>query len=232
MADGISVWVPVISVLAGSVLTGTIQFFMNRQNHLFALEREQKATADRLLNEKQAAEDELQKERHFIATELVFMLEQFAESCADVATDDGEENDDPQPVKEAVAVFPVMDLKDVSGNWRVLPPRLMYRIHEIPVLLSEARMFIEHARETDDSGEYRDFFRERRYQSARLGLKAIILAKRLRKLAKFPGTRLDALPWSAQPVLWDVWRNERRRRAAEAFENRDFSDTEFVEMAP
>jgi hypothetical protein len=54
---------------------------------------------------------------------------------------------------------------------------------------------------------------ERKYLYARLGLKAILQARRLRKLARLPGTRLDATKWSAQPVLWQVWRIERKRRA-------------------
>ena len=54
--------------------------------------------------------------------------------------------------------------------------------------------------------------RERQFQYARLGLKAVILARRLRKLVSLPGTRLEATEWSAQPVLWRVWRKKRKER--------------------
>ncbi len=47
-----------------------------------------------LHREKLASEKKLVQERLFISTELVFMLEQFAESCASVATDWGYENQD------------------------------------------------------------------------------------------------------------------------------------------
>lgn len=42
-----------------------------------------------LRREKQASEENRRREEHFIATELVFMLERFAEECARVAMDDG-----------------------------------------------------------------------------------------------------------------------------------------------
>lgn len=71
MADGISVWVPVISALAASVLTGTIQYFMKWQNHYFALEREEKAMAERLLQEKEVKQEKIDRERHFIAIEFI-----------------------------------------------------------------------------------------------------------------------------------------------------------------
>jgi hypothetical protein len=45
----------------------------------------------------------------------------------------------------------------------------------------------------------------------RPGLKAFILARRLRRLACFPESRLNATPSSAQRVLCNAWRPERTR---------------------
>jgi hypothetical protein len=50
----------------------------------------------------------------------------------------------------------------------------------------------------------------------RLGLKAIILARRLRRLADFPESRLNGMPWSAQRVLWEEWCRERKRHSVQA----------------
>lgn len=88
-----------------------------------------------------------------------------------------------------------------------------------PVLQSEASKAIAYVKEADFPGDYREYFRERRYQYARLGLRTIIQVRRLRKIAGFPETRLAATFWSAQPVLWEVWRIERRRRTKEAAEH-------------
>ncbi|WP_421589703.1 hypothetical protein [Rahnella aceris] len=221
MADGISVWVPVISALAASVLTGTIQYFMNRQNHYFALEREEKAMAERLRQEKEVKQEKIDRERYFIAIELVFLLEQFAEACSNVVADTGENNDDPQPTREPTVNYPELSFTDVSGNWQVLDTRLMYRIRELLVLQREARNAIAYAYECDSDGECKDYFRERWYQYARLGLKAIIQVRRLRKMAEFPDTRLAISEWSAQPVLKEMWRIERRRRAKASLEYRE-----------
>lgn len=56
-------------------------------------------------------------------------------------------------------------------------------------------------------------FQERRYQYARLGMKAALLSKRLRKLNHMPSSRIDASEWSVQSVLWEQWRKGRKRRS-------------------
>lgn len=188
-----------------------------------------------LRRERAAAEDKLARERYFISTELVFRLERFAEECARVAMDDGEfvpPAAGAQCEREPTVILPKINLDDTTGDWRVLPPLLMYRIRELPVIQSEANRMISYAGENDSPPDYSEYFHERQYQYARLGLKAAIQAKRLCRLSGLPDTRLNATQWSAQPVLWDVWRIERHRIAKDAIDNRDFSDTEFEDMAP
>lgn len=222
MIGGISVWVPVISVLAGSLLTGTIQYLINRQNHYFALQREQKAAAERQRNEKQAEENKQQRERIFIAAELVFLLEQYAEGCARVAADHGDDN--PQTEREPTVNYPMLNLTGVSGDWRVLSRLLMYRIRELPVLQNEAKRTIEGVAEYDFPPFYSDYFRERQYQFSRLGMKAVIQAMRLRKAVGLPESRLKDTEWSAFNVLWKVWREERKKRAAEHIRNQSWNE--------
>jgi len=176
-----------------------------------------------LRREKLAAEDKLQRERYFIATELVFLLERFAEDCAGVATDDGEY--DASGEREPITDLPVLMLDDVKGDWRVLPALLMFRIRELPILQHESRRMTAGAGEYGIPPEYKSYFQERQYQYARLGLKAIIQARRLRKSAGLPDTRLDAANWSPQPAMWTVWRRERRRRAAEAIRSAQWDKT-------
>lgn len=163
--------------------------------------------------EVKAAAGKRDEERLFISTELVFLLEQFAEGCARIATDKG--HTDAQGYTRSNETTPDIDLSVVSGDWRVLPPRLMYSIREIPILQKGADRLILATEENDDPPDYFRTFHERQYQYTRLGLRAIIQARRLRNNAGFPATRLDATKWSAQPVLWNVWRLERNRRSVQ-----------------
>lgn len=160
--------------------------------------------------ERRAADEKLDRELLFVTTELIFILEDYAEGCARVATDSGEDN--PQGEREPVSAYPELDLSDADGDWRTLPALLMYRIRELPVMQKESIRAVQEVGEYDHAPYYTDTFRERKYQFTRLGLKAIFLAKRLRALVGLPKSRLDASEWSAQPVMWKVWRRERRRR--------------------
>ncbi|PAX81063.1 hypothetical protein [Citrobacter sp. TSA-1] len=163
--------------------------------------------------EAKAAACKRDEERLYISTELVFLLEKFAEDCARIATDTG--RTDAQGFNRSSETTPDIDLSVVSGDWRVLPPRLMYAIRELPVLKEWSDREIAGVEESEGPPDYIQTSLERQYLYARLGLKAILQARRLRKLASLPGTRLDATKWSAQPVLWKVWRDERKRRAQE-----------------
>jgi hypothetical protein len=165
-----------------------------------------------LHREKLASEKKLVQERLFISTELVFMLEQFAESCASVATDWGYENQDGISVPQTPT--PVIDYSTIAGDWRALPGRLMYQVRGLTVLKSTSDRIIDDAEYY--APDFEEFFSERQYQYTRLGLKAVILARRLRRLVGFPETPLNASPWSAQHVLWHEWRKERHRRAEQA----------------
>ncbi|HDG0630733.1 TPA: hypothetical protein PFA69_004885 [Serratia marcescens] len=196
--DSASLWPQIITAVSstGAALGGVYLA------HYFTRQREERAAAA-----KQASE------RLFIATELVFLLEQFAEGCTQIATDQGEP--DQQGEYSPAVKPPELIVLDVSGDWRTLPPLIMYRVRALPILQSEARRDIAAASEHSCPPYHKEGFQERQYQYTRLGLKALLLSRRLRKLAGLPDTRLDATEWSAQPVLWQVWRRERNRRALE-----------------
>ena len=211
---GAGIWGNVATGLITGLLTGGITLTGIWLTHHLTLKRE-----------RQASEDKLKKERHYIATELVFMLERFAEGCTQVATDSGWNAAPVQSEAEAYADYPELNLTDVSGDWRILEPRLMYRIRELPVLQDEARRAIAYAAEIPAPPSHEDYFRERQYQFARLGIRAVILAVRLRRATGLPGTRLTGHDeWSAVSRLWKVWRCERRRRAAEAVSNKPWHE--------
>lgn len=208
-ATGISEWMPVIQTLSGAFIAGSVAIGVSWLNHHFARAREERAAAERQRHEQTVANDKKATELLFIASELVFLLEQFAQACANVATDQGYQNQERVTVPEVAT--PKLDYSVVSGDWRVLPVTLMYKLRELSVIQSGSDRTI--AAVDCFAPDFDEFFAERQYQYTRLGLKALILAIRLRKLAQFPATRLDATTWSAQPVLWKSWRLERNRRA-------------------
>lgn len=210
MADGFSEWLPVISTLSGGVLAFCAALVVNKINHKYALERETLAAKERQRQEQLLAEDKRQKELLFIATELAFLLEEFADKCALVAADNGKLNQ--EGITVATEYPPDLVLTQVTGDWRVLPVKLMYRIRELPVLKNEAGRYVSSAYENDWPPDYSHAFWERQYQYSRLGLKTVFAAIRLRKIAGLPPTRLDITEWSALPVLWRLWKQERQRR--------------------
>jgi hypothetical protein len=161
--------------------------------------------------EERTANAKLASERLYIATELICLLEQYADGCARVATDSGEP--DEEGIYMPVENLPELVITNISGDWRTLPPRIMYRIHELPVLQNEVRRHVAAYYDYYWEPPYHSpYYRERQFHYARLGLKAVILAQRLRKLVGLPGTRLEATEWSAQPVLRNVWQKKGKER--------------------
>ncbi|MGQ6002018.1 hypothetical protein ACUNHW_25110 [Serratia sp. IR-2025] len=193
--DSPGLWPQIITgVLSAGAALGGVWL-----THYFARRREERAAAAKLASE-----------RYFIATELVFKLEDFAEACAAAAQDEGKP--DERGYWRATTRVPPLEFDDVTGDWRALPASVMYRVLEFHVLQPEASGAIDHAFGHDSPPDYSWGFRERQYQYARLGLRALFLAKRLRKITGMPSSRLDKYDWSPQKKMWQCWRTERKSR--------------------
>lgn len=204
ITQGTGIWGNVATGLITGLLAGGITLTGIWLTHRFTLQRE-----------RQASDDKLERERLFIATELITLLEQYAEDCAAVASDDGEPFYEPNRQEERVAKtsFPVpLNFETVSGDWRSLPADLMYRIRELPVMRNEAMRAIEDGWENSSPPDREYYFSARQFESSRMGLKAIHLARLLRRLCKLPRSRLNKSAWSAQPVMLRVLRHERKQR--------------------
>lgn len=70
-----------------------------------------------LNREKNASDNKIQRERYFIATELVCLLERFAQGCVDPAHESGYV--DPQ-----YRGIPEFSYERITGDWRSLPRNL------------------------------------------------------------------------------------------------------------
>jgi len=151
----------------------------------------------------------LTQEQYFISTELVFLLERFAEECIPVACDTGTFDDEDGRLTSGT-VFPKFDYSGVTGDWRSLPPRLVYRLRELTVMQEESQRLIHLSFEWDDLMEPTESFSIRQYQAVRLGMKAKIQAEHLRRLCSMPaGARLHDQK-TAGAALWRLWRKHRK----------------------
>mgnify|MGYP000779566166 CR=1 FL=1 len=214
----VSVWVPLLSGLGGGAITGILSFLLAKQNHRYTLDREEKAADKRQLQALQLEEDKRHKELTYISTELIILLEQYAENCAAVAVDDGELLHEPgrEPERASSTSLPApLNYEKVTGDWRSLPPVLMFRIRELPLLRTNAMGAIEDASANSTPPDHSEFFSARQYEFSQLGLKAIHLARQLRRECGLPSSRLNASSWSAQPVMLNVLRRERKLRLRE-----------------
>ncbi|ATF95381.1 Uncharacterised protein [Cedecea neteri] len=189
--------------------------------HVLARHREKWAIQEKIHLEQKKTDREQAEELCFIGSQLIFMLESFAVSCADVAIDKGkkEESDDrrAQVVIIPGTEIPEISLTRVEGNWRVLRAWDMFRIMALPGMLLDARTHIvnrsEHLSWGADSAE---LLRIRAYYSTLLGLRASSLARQLRKQCGFPPSSLSEGRHSATLVLL----KERKRQVKQGLSER------------
>jgi hypothetical protein len=142
--------------------------------------------------------------------------------CAAVAIDDGEIFYQPNRQEERVPAtsLPIpLNYETVTGDWRSLPPVLMFRIRELPLLRTNAMGAIEDAWTNSTPPDHRELFSARQYEFSRLGLKAIHISRQLRRECGLPSSRLNASSWSAQPVMLRVLRRDRKLRLRDDLES-------------
>lgn len=206
---GIAIWIPVLSSLTGGFFGVCAALLANRQSHKYALERDVKAAAERLLRDKEAQQDKIDKERYFLATELVFKLERFGEESVSPAKDKGDHEDE-YGYSISNSQMPELAFEDISGDWRSLPPQLMYRLRELEVLVAESKNAISDAYEFDDPPNFTGAFFTRQQYAVKLGLQAFILAAKLRRLCSMPAIRRQGNSWFAPQQLWELYRKQRK----------------------
>lgn len=158
--DSASLWPQIITAVssAGAALGGVCL------THRFTRRREERAAAD-----KAAAE------RLYIATELVFLLERYAVAWVALKWHRIHE-------LHANNKIPVLDLSVVNGDWRTLPPHLIFRLRLLETYQTELSLRIE-------QGKFNDYLPVSiplTLESVNTGISAFILAAKLRRYVELP----------------------------------------------
>lgn len=187
---------------------GGVALIISKINHRFAQEREEYSAAERRLMYEKDFEEKMVKERYYIATELVFMLERYGEGCIPVAEDSGHNVND-KGYSIANSCLPVIALDHIKGDWRSLPPRLLYRIREFEFISSESHRHIDISFAYDDPPDFSHSFFTRQRYAAKLGIRAFILSTRLRKLCNMPISSFTSRNSTSPHLLWKLYKKHR-----------------------
>lgn len=157
-------------------------------------------------------------ERAHVTVQLVLLLDQFASECASVAGDDGTWHGqrDQDGRLHAQVDEPRLDYSGIKGEWKSLWPDLIYQVHDLALQQTYADKTIRN--DFDESFPPDDDlpFETRRYEYARLGLKAYALASHLRDRADLPTRTWDS--WDPISYLREtVQRIDESRQASVMF---------------
>ncbi|MGP6489457.1 hypothetical protein [Duffyella gerundensis] len=204
--QGPGIWGNVVTGLITGLLTGGITLAGIWLTHRFTLKRE-----------KLAAADKLGKERYFISTELVFLLERFAQACVEPALEVSNLDEEGHII--TLHDFPLFDYSTVTGDWRALPDELIYKLSEFPIKHEEARRSVSLAEKTIASAND-IFYGELQTQCSHLGVSAINLSRELRKLCGMPEDDLSKYTWSAWKVLDGIYQSCQRNFVRDMYKKR------------
>ena len=169
-----------------------------------------------------------ERKRHasYLAVRLVCILDEFRNLCVEVVADDGtyhgERNPDGNLCPQIAAPDGISFPDDV--DWKSIDVSLMYRILALPSRITTCNKeiyFISHA--IASPPDFEEYFEERQYRYASLGLDAVDLAEKLRHTYDIPDCEFE--DWNPVESLRDKkteierLRSERKRQHAAILRN-------------
>jgi hypothetical protein len=139
-----------------------------------------------------------------LAILVVAHLDSFVDDCVQVAFDDGTSEGRPagdgHTFSQATVSLPTLDLLSLDVDWKVLPATLMYNVLGLPHRVQQIATRLQ-APGFDDPPDFSEFFHERQYRFAVLGLEVSKLARELRTHAKLPAPHGEAAEWDRDALL-------------------------------
>lgn len=158
----------------------------------------------------------LSRDQRYAALRLVAILEIYAESCLEVAADDGEMVDtgngwdarEPALGKPKLAQFPD------NIEWKSLEVGLTYRTLRFPVRIAESERSINFVFDViAGPPDYDEGFEERKFRYAELGLDAQTLADEFRKKYKLPPDDAKGRSDALRDIIRDI-EGQREKKSA------------------
>ena len=120
-------------------------------------------------------------------------LDTFISGCSEIVGDNGQVDRD--GYSHPRSIYPTFDPLKLDVEWRSIPPDLLFDIQDLPYQVLFAEGAINDASEyAATPPDYEEFFEERQFQFARLGMHCIAIANRLRAHAKL-SPRPKAYQW-------------------------------------
>ncbi|MBR2174473.1 hypothetical protein [Sphingopyxis sp.] len=142
-----------------------------------------------------------QENGQFFAVRITAALDEYAQKCVAVVSDDGTSEGRPagrteqgEVYYEAQTTSPEPPIFPDDIDWQSIPFKLMYRILALPNTARDTDRYIANSSEYSFPPDYDEFFSARQEGYAHLGLEALKLIEDLRNEFDFPD-----LP----PKFWD-----------------------------
>jgi hypothetical protein len=132
---------------------------------------------------------EHKKNGEYLAILITSMLERYVAECAEVVSDDGLYHGQPNSNgnRETHTTPPSFKPLSVQVEWKSLPANLMNDVLSFPLEIESANAKIDSVSEyVATPPDYEEFFEERQYQHALLGIRASKLSALLRTHASLP----------------------------------------------
>lgn len=200
-------WIPVLVALIaaavslfGVFLSGRLALSRERETlaHKDSREREEK----RILNERHAA---------YLAGVVAGPLENLSSACEAVAFDHGRE--DESGYTYSTTETPTFDPEKYQVEWSVLPGSLMFSLLDLPHKIRQAHTIIDGSAEHSTPPDFPEFFEQRRYQFAKIGIESAHIAAELRRYAGID-PRPENPEWNSIEQMEGVIAEIERRWAA------------------
>lgn len=152
-------------------------------------------------------------ERNYIIVQLIFLLDEFASKCGEVAWDQGYNPFYPEPDEheyEPQVEIPTFSISEVKGEHKYLDPLMLYRLQNINVEIHKAdeklRLITNHP--AFDYDCVHEYYTERRKLYAQVGLYSVEISEELRKSFHIP----ERDEWSPRNTieqsLKSMWRTK------------------------
>jgi hypothetical protein len=153
------------------------------------------------------------KETEYLAIQVSCALERYVAGCSAVASDEGEcgEHGDNEPIYK----LPSFETDSLDVEWKALPGRLMYEVLDFPYRAELADRRVFQASINAIPPGYDDWFEERQYQYAVLGVAASELVEKLRKHAGLMSRPSDG-KWDPVTFMKEKITTIERRRETQA----------------